>query len=1002
MAVRKGSGKRGGRAAAGSSATRRTTANPPSAEASAPPRTAAKADPPVVAIGASAGGLEALRVLFHHMPADSGLAFVVITHQHPGHTSMLPELLGKETRMPVAEAANGLAIEANHVYVCPPAANLAIMNGVLHLMPVDREHAPRLPIDYFLRTLAEDRREKAIGIILSGTGTDGTLGVKAIKGESGMVMAEEPSSAAYAGMPSSAIATGFVDYVLQPAAMPRQLLAYTAGPYLSSPMARRDEVMADEPMQKIFVLLRSRTGHDFSAYKPNTMRRRIERRMNVQQIMHPHEYAAFLQDNPHEIDLLFKELLIGVTNFFRDPEAWDALANAALDPVVGALPEDYGFRVWVPGCSTGEEVFSAAIVLLESMERSQRHLDVQIFGTDLDEQAIATARTACYPDGIAVDVTQPRLERFFAREDGHYRVRKAVRDLTVFAIQNVIRDPPFTKLDLICCRNLLIYLDTDLQHKLLPLFHYALKPEGVLFLGSSETTGAADELFTPLDKRWKIFRRREDATAIGGFPDFAPHPADRPREKGPPAGNAAAPVGPHSLTAQIGRALLARFAPASVVTNEAGDIVHIHGRTGAFLEFSEGQPRSNVLEMAREGLRIELAAAMRRAAAQDEEVRCEHVRIGTDSAAQEVDLTVSRLTDPESLRGLLLVTFRPVPSRPAQAIESGPGPDGPQDAERVWQLERELRHFRETHQITLEELETSNEELKASNEELQSTNEELQSTNEELETSKEEMQSLNEELTTVNAELQSKVEDLSQANDDMQNLLNSTGIATVFLDNDMNVKRYTEEAKVLFSLRPTDVGRPLAELRGTLEYPDLVTDCMTVQRTLNLKETELASADGNDYLMRIVPYRTKENVIDGLVMTFVNIDRMRSPEEQKRRSRAYFESIVNTISQPLVVLDEQLRVVSANAAFYRVFRLRPKLVEDELIYEIGGGEWDIEELRGLLEEILPKNATVDDFTMEADFSRIGHMTLRINARRLESAARTPAMILLAISDVSGR
>jgi len=954
---------------------------------------------PIVGIGASAGGLEALEELLDNMPSDTGMAFVVVTHQHPGHTSLLPELLGKDTDMQVAEAADGTRLEPNHVYVGPPGGHLAILGGTLHRMETEKKEAPRLPIDYFFRSLAEDQQERAICIVLSGTGTDGTLGLKAIKGESGMAMVQQPQSAKYAGMPSSAIATGLADYVLPPAAMPNQLVAYAKGPYLTgATVAAELPSVPEEPMQKIFVLLRSRTGHDFSSYKSNTLRRRIERRMNVHQIEKPNRYVRYLQENPHEIDILFKELLISVTNFFRDAGAWEAL-KSPLEKLIKSRPDNYTFRAWVPGCATGEEAFSVAIVLRECMEKVKRHLDVQVFGTDLDAAAIEVARVGQYPDGIAVDVSSQRLQRYFIRDDGTYRIRKEIRELAIFAPQNVIKDPPFTKLDMISCRNLLIYLNSDLQKKLLPIFHYALKPDGLLFLGPSESIGPFTDLYEPLDKRWKVFRRKESASAVHGLPDIPAEPLTGDEGKATAAVAAPAIQEAHFST-QIERLLLTRFAPASIVVNDRGDIVYIHGRTGMYLELTQGQPRANVLEMAREGLQLELAAALRQCSAKGAEVVREDVRIKTNGEFVHVNLSVAKLENPESLRGLLLVTIRPVaPPAPEPAAKTKQKKRKSGNGGRVEQLERELQYLKESHQTTLEELETSNEELKSTNEELQSTNEELQSTNEELETSKEEMQSLNEELTTVNAELQSKVDDLSQANDDMQNLLDSTDIATVFLDNDLNIKRFTNQAKDLIKLRPTDVGRPISELASNLKSDDLARDCRNVIKTLVFKEAEVETTEGGCYLMRIMPYRTAENVIDGLVLTFVNVGRLKQIEEAGDRARAYFENIVDTVREPLVVLDGELRVISANRSFYHIFRTTAKQTEGELIYELGSGQWDIPKLRELLEEILPHNAKFEDYEVEAEMPKIGRRVFVLNARRLEHL-NGGDLILLALEDMT--
>jgi two-component system CheB/CheR fusion protein len=946
---------------------------------------------PIVGIGSSAGGLEALEEFLQNLPDDTGMAFVVITHYPSGHTSLLPELLSRQTAMTVVEATDGMKLEPNHVYISPPGGRLTILNGTLLRMEPGNEKTAHLPIDAFFRSLAQDQRERAICIVLSGTGTDGTLGMKAIKGESGMAMVEEPQSAKYAGMPASAIATGLADYVLPPAAMPKELIAYAQGPYLTGAAAQSREIAA-EPLQKIFVLLRNHTGHDFSAYKNTTIRRRIERRMNVQQIKHVNHYVRYLQDNPQELDILFKELLISVTNFFRDAEAWDTLIPFLKERIQSKLDYDF-LRVWVPGCATGEEAYSLAIVLHECMNALKRTLDIQIFATDLDQEAIKTARVGKYPDGIAVDISPQRLDRYFIHEDNGYRIRKEIREKVVFAPQNMIKDPPFTKLDLLSCRNLLIYLNADLQKKLVPLFHYALQPDGLLFLGSSETVGALTDLFKPLDKQWKIFRRQESAHALHTLPMPTP-PMNR--DPGHPSMSKTPAFREAHIATAIEHALLNRFAPPSIVVNDRGDIVYIHGRTGAYLEPAQGEPRNNVLAMAREGLCIELASALQECVAQGADITRTDIQVKTNGERLCIDLTVAKVHEPEAIRGLLLITFRMTPSAPPESAKAKRSPRKSADAKRIEQLERELQYLKESRQTTQEELETSNEELKSTNEELQSTNEELQSTNEELETSKEEMQSLNEELTTVNSELQSKVSELSQANDDMQNLLNSTHIATVFLDNELNIKRFTEQAKQLVMLRQTDVGRPISDLALNLKIDDLAAYCRETLKTLISSEIEIISRNGGCYLMRIMPYRTTENIISGIVLTFVDISRVKAVDT----ARAYFKSIVDTVRGPLMVLNQDLRVVSANQAFYRTFDTTAQRTEGEWIYELGRGQWDIPKLRELLEEILPKNTCFEDYPVTVEFPKRGRHTFLLNARRLEQAESEEHLILLAMEDVT--
>ena len=955
---------------------------------------------PVVGIGASAGGLEALEKFFTHLAPGCGMAFVVVTHQHPGHTSLLPELMRKCTRMRVRVAVDGVAVEPDCIYMSPSEGYLAILSGALHLMEPDEPGLLRLPIDYFFRSLAEDQKEKAIGIVLSGTGTDGTLGLKAIKGAGGMTMVQAPESAKYSGMPSSAIATGLVDYVLPTEQIPAQLGAYAQGPYFAS---RATEALKEgglpEPMQKINVLLRARTGHDFSSYKPNTIRRRIERRINVHQLQGPQQYLRFLHENPHELDLLFRDLLIGVTSFFRDSGAFGALAKTALPGLLDSRLDGAPLRVWTPGCSTGEEAYSLAILLREQMDRQKEPFDVQIFATDLDQTAVETARGGHYPEGIARDVRPQRLARFFAKEDEGYRIKKDVREMVIFATQNVLKDPPFTRIDLLVCRNLLIYLQPEAQERVLSLFHYALNPGGVLFLGPAENLIGLGDHFTAVDRKWRILTRKEPARTAALPASFT---AVLPRREAVTADGieGAGRIQKLQLSVLLEKTLLNRYAPACVIVNDRGDILYIHGRTGDYLEPATGQPRWNILDMAREGLRIDLAAALRRAASQDAPVVHEGVRVKASGSSIAVRIVVVKLSEPESIRGLVLVAFQTEPAGekrlPARipASRSSKAPSG-----RVLNLEHELQYVKETLQSTVEELETSNEELKSTNEELQSTNEELQSANEELETSKEEMQSLNEELHTVNAQLQAKVDDLGRTSDDLQNLLNSTDIATIILDHEFRIKRYTPEATKLVKLIPSDLGRPIGDLAFDLRYGELGADAAEVLRTLIFKEKEVQTKEGEWRQVRILPYRTIDNVIDGLVMTFVNVNRSKQAERAAQQARAYAESIVATIREPLLVLDAGLRVVSANPSFCRTFEVAARDIERQVIYGLNNGQWDIPGLRRLLEEVLPRNSAFADLQVEHDFPGLGHKVLVLNARRLEQEPGLPALILLAIEEV---
>jgi two-component system CheB/CheR fusion protein len=967
------------------------------------PSTGLPVEPPgflIVGIGASAGGLEAMEEFFRHMSPSSGMAFVVVSHQHAGHVSLLPNLLSKFTAMPVVEATDGMKVEPNRVYLAPGGTQLAILHGTLHLMePGSQERVP-LPIDYFFRSLAEDQKLDAVGIILSGTGTDGTVGLRAIKAESGMTIAQDPQSAKYQGMPRSAIAAGVVDVAKPAGQMSEPLHAYARS--LAKPLLPLPEPDATQGLRKIFILLRDRTGTDFALYKENTIRRRIERRMNVHQIETMKQYLRFVLANPHELDALFQELLIGVTSFFREPPVFEVLVHKGLASLLEGKPEGATLRVWVPGCSTGEEAYSLAIMLKEYLTERKLRFNVQMFASDLDNRAIETARVGLYPIGVAGDIAPERLQRFFTKEDHSYRVKKEIRDLVVFATHNILTDAPFTKLDLLSCRNLLIYLEAKAQHKLLPLFHYALKPQGLLLLGSSETIGGFERLFTVIDRKCKLFRRTVEPSTLPLLERFPGGLMTGTTETRAEAEVSLPATRPASIPMLIQKLLVSRYAPPAVVVNDRGEVVHVHGHTGAYLEPAPGPPTNHLIEMAREGLQHDLALALHQAASKEDEVVHRDVWVKANGGVILVNVSVKRIVEPEALDGLFLVTFDTVrgdktaarkgvlarTAAPLKKSESG--------------LMRELESTKQRLQRTIEELQTSNEELKSTNEELQSTNEELQSTNEELETTKEELQSLNEELVTVNSELQGKLEELSDANDDLQNLLNSTEVATIFLDNDLRIKRFTSEAKRVSNLITIDVGRPLSDIVSKLTFDRLVEDAQDVLQTLVVKERDVQTADGSWFFMRILPYRTSKNIIDGLVLTFLDITKMKKAEQVVEAVRGVAASIVETVREPLLVLDDQLRVVSTNQAFYRTFQVRPREVEQQLLYHLCNGAWNIPKLCHLLEEVLPKQSSFQDFIMDKTFPHIGRMVLALNGRRLEQAAAQPGRILLAMEEMRVR
>ncbi|RLL56003.1 chemotaxis protein CheR [Mariprofundus sp. EBB-1] len=958
---------------------------------------------PIVGLGASAGGLEALQIFFDAMPDTSPAAFIIVAHLAPKHVSLMPELIQRHTKMPVEQIQDGTRVESGHVYIIPPNYNLCLLNGTLELMLLPEKRGALLPIDNFFKSLAQDQGANAVAIILSGTGSDGTIGIRAIKDECGMCMVQTEASAKYDGMPHCAIASNRADYVLSPDEMPAQLHKLFKYKYSKANIVPERLIQhPPDALQKIFVILRSRTNHDFSQYKKNTLCRRIERRMNVHHLGDIFDYVRYLQESDREADILFDELLIGVTNMFRDPDAFYSLANYGLIEMMKQKPEGYTFRVWVAGCSTGEEAYSIAILILECMEKLKCDFQVQVFATDIDEKAITIARRGVYASTIAKDVNDKRLKRYFIKlDDGQYQVKKMVREILVFAPQNVIKDPPFTKLDLISCRNLLIYLGSELQKKLLPVFHYSLKPEGILFLGSSETIGQQNiDYFSVVDKKWKIFKAlpfKMTTTPILNFP------------------GAPIALGEQELTVsdkvqkieeisafQLVEAILQQSdAPPCVIIGVDNNITYIHGKTGRFLEPSQGQVTVNLLAMLRPGLKKAFSEAIQQVGMHNQDVVCKGLQVEHSGGYINVDMTVRPIREPMAMHSMTMVVFEEVSEKGADhqpkrvKVRSKP--------KTVEELEQDLRFTKEHLQSTIEELETSNEELKSINEELQSTNEELQSTNEELETSKEELQSLNEESVTVNSELQGRIEDLSASNDDMKNLLDSTEIAIVFLDIDLCVRRFTPAVSALIPLAASDAGRPIKHFASNLLYEDLTQDAEKVLNDLSVINKDVVSKCGSEYHMQMRPYRTVNNVIDGVVVTFDNISASKEAEKRAIRAKLYAESILNTVRQSLLVLDKDLRVVSANPLFYKYFSAKRKDTIGHVIYDLGNGQWNIPKLRELLDEVLNKNSVFDDYEVEYEFEAIGKHKMILNARKVigfDSDSDSDELILLAIENGS--
>jgi two-component system CheB/CheR fusion protein len=955
----------------------------------------------IVGLGASAGGLEAFEQFFRNVPTDTGMAFVLVPHLDPSHASILTEILQRSTTMLVVEAQDQVKVAPNCVYVIPPNRDMAVFHGTLQLSVPEVPRGQRMPIDAFLRSLAEDQGEKAIGIILSGTGTDGTLGLRAILGAGGVTLVQEPTSAKYDGMPSSAIQAGYASYVLPVEAMPAVLRPGMHDRAIHPEPPATLAPAAASGMNRILLTLRSGTGHDFSLYKKNTIGRRIERRMSQHNIEDVEVYARYLKEHPAEVQILFKELLINVTSFFRDPEAFEALKQEILPKLLADKPAGYVFRAWVAGCATGEEAYSIAILLREYMDESQMEFKVQLYATDLDDDAIAMARAGLYPPNIAADVTLDRLRRFFVKDDAGYRVKKEIREMVVFAVQNVIKDPPFTKLDLLSCRNLMIYLEPELQNRLIPAFHYALKPGGVLFLSPSESIGSHPDLFAPINRKWKFYRGIHSATSTRAVMASGLSWAAQPGAKG--AEEEVKKAKEPNYAEFTKRVLLQSFAPASVMTDMGGNILFVHGETGKYLRPAPGQATLNLVEMAREGLQLELRAALQNAASHGTPTLNRMVTVKSNGDVQAVSLSVRPQPASPSGQELLLVSFQDVSCETIKPVAGkrghGKSASAASETRRSETLEQELAYTRENLQATIEEQQASNEELKSTNEELQSTNEELQSTNEELETSKEELQSVNEELITVNAELQAKIEQLAGMQNDMKNLLDNVNVGTIFLDQQLHIRRFTRWATQAYRLIATDVGRPLADIKSDIAGHDLLAEAQVVLETLVPCEHEVRTSGGIWYLARIQPYRTLDNIIDGVVMTFTDISSRIAAEDAVRDAQELAEAIIDTVREQLVVLDGALKVVSASRSFYERFQATPEKTVGRPLYELGNHQWDIPQLRQLLESILPKNTSFSGYEVEHDFPDIGYCKLLLNGRRIVGKSAVTKLILLAMEEV---
>ncbi len=965
---------------------------------------------PIVGIAASAGGLEAFTQLLKHLLTDTGMAFVLIQHLDPNHKSLLSEILGRATQMPVSEVLDGVTVEPNSVYIIPPNTKMMLSGGVLQLTPREKVQGKYMPADAFFTSLAQDRGRKAIAVVLSGADGDGSLGLKAIKAAGGVTFAQCEDTAKFDSMPNTAVATGNVDFVMPPQKIAEELANLSRNLSCSNPLpivTGEKLPLQGDALATIFVLLCSVTGVDFSHYKPNTLERRIQRRMLLYKRERLEDYAQYLQENPAEVKALSEEILIHVTHFFRDPEAFQLLKEQVFPTIRQNKSPDLPIRIWVAGCSTGEEVYSLAISLLEFLSDKVTQPSIQIFATDISEMAIDKARSGIYAENQMVKVSPERRRRFFnAIESGGYQISKAVRELCVFARQDLGSDPPFSNLDLISCRNVLIYLDETLQKRILPIFHYSLNPTGFLLLGTSESTGNYSDLFTLIDRKYKIYAKKLTAvrpTFSFVTSNYLMAKLDEPNPRNENSSDE------FDLERKTDQLILNRYAPVGVVIDNKMDVLQFRGEIDLYLKLGPGKASLNLFKMVRSCLLVELRATIYQAQRQKILVRKEGLRIEEGERGRIVNLEVIPFQPPQGEELYFLVLFEEAPPTVSNLSSFNPETLEPGDNEReIVRLRQELATANQERaatqeylQAVIQEQEHINQDLKVANEEILSSNEELQSTNEELETAKEEIQATNEELNITNEELRSRNLELHQVNNDLTNLLASINIPILMLTNDLRIRRFTPMAQRLFNFIPADAGRPLSDIRANFHIPDLELIILEVLDTLSIKELEVQTQGGHWYNLRIRPYRTTENQIDGVVLVLIDIDVLKRSAATLEQARNYAEGIVETVQVPLIVLDSDFRVNKANHSFYETFQVSPSETAQSLIFELGNGEWNLPGLRSLLEDILVNDTSIQNLEVEHYFERIGQKTMLLNGWKiiLEGDAQR---ILLAIEDITSR
>ncbi|MHB8124371.1 MAG: chemotaxis protein CheB [Desulfitobacteriaceae bacterium] len=959
----------------------------------------------IVGIGASAGGLDAITRLLEKLPKDTGMAFVLVQHLDPNHKSSLTGILSRITTMTVSEVENKTVVRPNHVYIIPPDKAMTVTQGILNLVPREDRARPFMPIDYFLESLANDQGSKAIGVILSGTASDGSWGLKEVKNVGGITFAQKPQTAKYNSMPLNAITTGVVDFVLPPEDIACELVEIARFSVYDTKTAETKKIFTtgNDELKQIFTILRKTSGTNFSEYRELTIQRRTLRRMVLNKIEKLGDYVDYLLQNPVEVGELYQDILINVTSFFRDPEAFETLKSLAFPAIMKNKAPREPVRIWVTGCSTGEEAYSIAIVLMEFLGDDAVNTPIQIFATDINNMLIEKARVGLFPKSIMEDVSLERLRRFFVKVDGGYQISKTVRDMCIFARQEMVKDPPFSQLDLISCRNVIIYFGPAMQKKLFPVFHHSLKKEGFLFLGTSESVGTYANLFNLEDKKHKLYSKKAITTPLiyeftaSEYVAATIENLEKISRSSPDAGLN------FNVIEEADRIVLDQYAPAGVIVNRDLEIIQFRGRTGAYLEPAAGRPSLKLFKMVRDGLSLGLLSAINQAKKENIPVKKEGLQVIYNGRANRVNVDVIPIGEMHNKEEYFLVLFEIVVP---QALPEDSAVAGLEQA--VWgdesseliSLEHELIATKENLQCVIEQYELTNEKLRAANEEIQSSNEELQSMNEELETAKEELQSSNEELMTLNDEAQSRNQELSKTSSDLFNLFRSINIPVVMLSNNLHIRRFNPAAEKVFNLIATDAGRPITDINTNFNNYDLEQAILEVIDTLISKEEEVQDRYGHWYSVQIRPYRTLENKIDGVVIAYVDIDTSKKILALSQEAREYAEAIVETVREPLLVLDANLHVKSANKAFFQTFMVTPEETADKSIFDLGNGQWNIPALRVLLEDILCEKNRFEGYEVVHDFPNVGYKKMLVNARRIVGSNNQTNLILMAIEDIT--